>query len=155
MEPPSQNEQQPKPSRDGEGGGKNPFYWHQIFTRPRFCCCKNTNIVYLAWRLPYLCNATSQRNNLIKLTHQDEKKRKGMTAHRQSELKKTSFFIFCNTLSRGLRAGLITSYCQGTKCKNKKRAINRIKSLYTRRDRYTTGSVVVVVVYCYSHCWSL
>ena len=32
-----------------------------------------------------------------------------------------SFFIFCNTPSRGLRAGVITSYCHSTKCKKKKK----------------------------------
>ena len=26
----------------------------------------------LAWRLPYYCNVSSQRNNIIKLTHYDE-----------------------------------------------------------------------------------
>ena len=32
-----------------------------------------------------------------------------------------SFFIFCNTPSRGLRTGVITSYCHSTKCKKKKK----------------------------------
>ena len=31
-----------------------------------------------------------------------------------------TFFIFCNTPLQGLRAGLITSYCHGTKYKKKK-----------------------------------
>ena len=36
----------------------------------------NTNIVLLAWRLPNLCNESSQRNYLIKLTHYNVTKKK-------------------------------------------------------------------------------
>ena len=46
-----------------------------------------------------------------------------------------SFFVFCNTLARGLRAGLVTSYCRGTKCKKKKTTDDRVKRSYTRRDK--------------------
>ena len=44
--------------------------------RHRFCCCKNTKIVYLVWRLPNYCNVSSKRNNLIKLTHYDDTKKR-------------------------------------------------------------------------------
>ena len=45
--------------------------------RPRFCCCENTQKnVKLARRLPNYFNVSSQRNNLIKLTHSDETKKR-------------------------------------------------------------------------------
>ena len=43
--------------------------------RLRLCCCLCIKIVKIAWRLPNYCNVSSQRNNLIKLTHYEETKK--------------------------------------------------------------------------------
>ena len=48
----------------------NAFYWYQIFAIDSVVV-KSTNAVQSVWRLPNYCNVSSQRNNLIKLTHYD------------------------------------------------------------------------------------
>ena len=44
--------------------------------RPRFCRCRSTRNVQLAWRPSNECNVSSWRNTLIKLTHHDETKQR-------------------------------------------------------------------------------
>ena len=44
----------------------------------------NHKVVLLAWRLPNLCNVSLQRNNQIKLTHYDDRKKK---AHGQQKVR--------------------------------------------------------------------
>ena len=53
----------------------NQFYWYQIFAL-NASVVKHRH-VKLAWRLSNYCNVSSLRNNLIKLTHHDETKKKG------------------------------------------------------------------------------
>ena len=53
-------------------GGLNVFYWFQILALDSVVVKTEKN-VKLAWRLPNLCNVSSQRNNPIKLTHYDNK----------------------------------------------------------------------------------
>ena len=53
----------------------NAFYWYQIFALD-FVVVKTEKNDKLAWMLPNYCNVTSQRNNLIKLKHYEEKSRK-------------------------------------------------------------------------------
>ena len=57
-------------SRSRGGGRLNAFYWYQIFDQI-LLLMKHTHFK-LAWRLPNFCNVSSQRNNLVKLTHYDE-----------------------------------------------------------------------------------
>ena len=52
-------------------GGLSRFYWYQILALDSAFV-----IVYLAWRLHNYCNVSSQRNNLIKLTHYGETKKR-------------------------------------------------------------------------------
>ena len=59
----------------GGGGGLNQFYWPNL--HPRFCCCKTTKLVYLAWMFPNLCNVSSQGNNQININKLWWNKEKG------------------------------------------------------------------------------
>ena len=57
------------------GGGLYALYWYQIFTLDSVVV-KTQKLVKLTWRLPYYCNVSSLRNNLSKLTHYDETKKR-------------------------------------------------------------------------------
>ena len=72
-------------------GGLKAFYWSQIVALD-FVVVKTT-IVKLAWKLPNLRNASSQRNNLIKLTNYDETKKLAYDSHitRAIENRKESY----------------------------------------------------------------
>ena len=62
--------------RWGGGGGKgsNTFYWRQVFVIDT--AVVKTKILFSSHGgFPSLCNVSSQRNNLIKLTHYDETKK--------------------------------------------------------------------------------
>ena len=57
----------------GGGGGLNASYWYQIFAVDAVVVKTQT---MFSWhvRLPKYCNVSLQRNNVINLTHYDEKK---------------------------------------------------------------------------------
>ena len=67
------NGQRPKPL--GVRGGGLKCILLVLNHRLRLYCCLNTNTVKLPWRRPNLCNVSSQRSDLIKLTHNDETKK--------------------------------------------------------------------------------
>ena len=58
-EPLPYNGQQPKPLEN-----LNAFYWYQILALDSVVV--EAQNVKLTWRLPYYCNVSSKRNNLIK-----------------------------------------------------------------------------------------
>ena len=65
------------------------------------------------------------------------------------------FLIFRNTLSRGLRAGLITSYCHSTRCKKKKIIDDKGSKVHIQEDKNRLKTVFIElwdVVVMRPHC---